>query len=42
MAPAILAQEKVRLVLKIHGLEYPRDYNLLNIGGDRCQAIEVH
>ena len=23
----------LRLVLKVHGLEYPRDYKLLNIGG---------
>ena len=31
----------LRLVLKAHGLEYPRDYNLLNIGGasDRYQAL---
>jgi hypothetical protein len=28
-------------VLKAHGLEYPRDYKLLNIGGasDRFQAL---
>jgi len=31
----------LRLVLKAHGLEYPRDYKLLNIGGaaDRYQAL---
>jgi NitT/TauT family transport system substrate-binding protein len=31
----------LRLVLKVHGLEYPRDYQLLNIGGapDRYQAL---
>jgi len=31
----------LRLVLKVHGLEYPRDYKLLNIGGasDRYQAL---
>ena len=31
----------LRLVLKAHGLEYPRDYKLLNIGGaaDRFQAL---
>ena len=31
----------LRLVLKVHGLEYPRDYALLNIGGasDRYQAL---
>ncbi len=31
----------LRLVLKAHGLEYPRDYNLLNIGGasDRYVAL---
>jgi ABC-type nitrate/sulfonate/bicarbonate transport system substrate-binding protein len=31
----------VRLVLKVHGMEYPRDYKLLNIGGaaDRYQAL---
>jgi NitT/TauT family transport system substrate-binding protein len=31
----------LRLVLKAHGLEYPRDYNLLNIGGasDRYMAL---
>jgi ABC-type nitrate/sulfonate/bicarbonate transport system substrate-binding protein len=31
----------LRLVLKAHGLEYPRDYQLLNIGGaaDRYQAL---
>jgi ABC-type nitrate/sulfonate/bicarbonate transport system substrate-binding protein len=31
----------LRLVLKTHGLEYPRDYKLLNIGGasDRYQAL---
>ncbi len=31
----------LRLVLKTHGLEYPRDYKLLNIGGasDRFQAL---
>jgi ABC-type nitrate/sulfonate/bicarbonate transport system substrate-binding protein len=31
----------LRLVLKTHGLEYPRDYSLLNIGGasDRYQAL---
>ena len=31
----------LRLVLKVHGLEYPRDYKLLNIGGasDRFQAL---
>jgi ABC-type nitrate/sulfonate/bicarbonate transport system substrate-binding protein len=31
----------LRLVLKAHGLEYPRDYALLNIGGasDRYQAL---
>ena len=31
----------LRLVLKTHGLEYPRDYQLLNIGGasDRYQAL---
>jgi len=31
----------LRLVLKAHGLEYPRDYNLLNIGGasDRYLAL---
>ena len=31
----------LRLVLKAHGLEYPRDYALLNIGGasDRYQAM---
>jgi NitT/TauT family transport system substrate-binding protein len=31
----------LRLVLKSHGLEYPRDYKLLNIGGaaDRYQAL---
>ena len=33
----------LRLVLKVHGLEYPRDYALLNIGGasDRYQALDV-
>lgn len=31
----------LRLVLKAHGMEYPRDYKLLNIGGasDRYQAL---
>src|SRR5438093_7688742 len=31
----------LRLVLKVHGMEYPRDYKLLNIGGaaDRYQAL---
>ena len=31
----------LRLVLKAHGMEYPRDYRLLNIGGasDRYQAL---
>jgi ABC-type nitrate/sulfonate/bicarbonate transport system substrate-binding protein len=31
----------LRLVLKVHGMEYPRDYRLLNIGGasDRYQAL---
>jgi ABC-type nitrate/sulfonate/bicarbonate transport system substrate-binding protein len=31
----------LRLVLKAHGMEYPRDYQLLNIGGasDRYQAL---
>ncbi len=31
----------LRVVLKAHGLEYPRDYKLLNIGGasDRYQAL---
>ena len=31
----------LRLVLKAHGLDYPRDYQLLNIGGasDRYQAL---
>ena len=31
----------LRLVLKAHGMEYPRDYALLNIGGasDRYQAL---
>jgi ABC-type nitrate/sulfonate/bicarbonate transport system substrate-binding protein len=31
----------LRLVLKAHGLDYPRDYKLLNIGGatDRYQAL---
>jgi ABC-type nitrate/sulfonate/bicarbonate transport system substrate-binding protein len=31
----------LRLVLKAHGLEYPRDYKLLNIGGasERFQAL---
>jgi ABC-type nitrate/sulfonate/bicarbonate transport system substrate-binding protein len=31
----------LRLVLKTHGLEYPRDYKLLNIGGasERFQAL---
>ena len=31
----------LRLVLKVHGMEYPRDYQLLNIGGasDRYQAL---
>src|SRR5215468_6309509 len=31
----------LRLVLKAHGLEYPHDYKLLNIGGaaDRYQAL---
>ena len=31
----------LRLVLKVHGLQYPRDYKLLNIGGasDRYQAL---
>jgi len=31
----------LRLVLKVHGLDYPRDYQLLNIGGasDRYQAL---
>ena len=31
----------LRLVLKVHGLEYPRDYQLLNIGSasDRYQAL---
>lgn len=31
----------LRLVLKAHGMEYPRDYSLLNIGGasDRYQAL---
>ena len=31
----------LRLVLKAHGLEYPRDYKLLNIGGasDRYQVL---
>jgi NitT/TauT family transport system substrate-binding protein len=31
----------LRLVLRVHGLEYPRDYRLLNIGGasDRYQAL---
>ena len=31
----------LRLVLKVHGMEYPRVYNLLNIGGasDRYQAL---
>ena len=31
----------LRLVLKVHGLEYPRDYKLLNIGSapDRYQAL---
>jgi len=31
----------LRLVLKVHGMEYPRDYTLLNIGGasDRYQAL---
>src|SRR4249920_4058721 len=31
----------LRLVMKVHGLEYPRDYQLLNIGGasDRYQAL---
>ena len=31
----------LRLVLKVHGMEYPRDYSLLNIGGasDRYQAL---
>ena len=31
----------LRLVLKVHGMEYPRDYKLLNIGGasDRFQAL---
>jgi len=31
----------LRLVLKTHGMEYPRDYSLLNIGGasDRYQAL---
>src|SRR5262252_8151374 len=31
----------LRLVLKVHGMEYPRDYALLNIGGasDRYQAL---
>jgi ABC-type nitrate/sulfonate/bicarbonate transport system substrate-binding protein len=31
----------LRLVMKVHGLEYPRDYKLLNIGSapDRFQAL---
>jgi NitT/TauT family transport system substrate-binding protein len=31
----------LRLVMKVHGLEYPRDYNLLNIGSapDRFRAL---
>jgi ABC-type nitrate/sulfonate/bicarbonate transport system substrate-binding protein len=31
----------LRLVLKAHGMDYPRDYKLLNIGGaaDRYQAL---
>ena len=31
----------LRLVMKVHGMEYPRDYKLLNIGGasDRYQAL---
>ena len=31
----------LKLVLKVHGLEYPRDYKLLNIGGasDRFTAL---
>jgi len=31
----------LRLVMKVHGLEYPRDYQLLNIGSapDRYQAL---
>ena len=31
----------LRLVLKVHGMDYPRDYKLLNIGGaaDRYQAL---
>jgi hypothetical protein len=34
----------LRLVLKVHGLEYPRGYKLLNIDGasDCYQAVEVH
>ena len=32
----------LRLVLKVHGLEYPRDYPMLNIGGvtDRYLALK--
>ena len=32
----------LRLVLRAHGMEYPRDYQLLNVGGvsDRYQALQ--